>query len=45
METLGHPQISLTLNTYSHVIPAVGRAAASRMDAVLTSGSDERTAD
>ena len=35
METLGHSQISLTLNTYSHVIPALGREAAARMDAVL----------
>jgi integrase len=39
METLGHSQISLTLNTYSHVIPALGREAAERMDAVLTRGS------
>jgi integrase len=36
METLGHSQISLTLNTYSHVIPALGRAAAEQMDVVLT---------
>lgn len=35
METLGHSQISLTLNTYSHVIPALGRAAADEMDAIL----------
>lgn len=35
METLGHSQISLTLDTYSHVIPALGRAAADQMDAVL----------
>jgi integrase len=35
METLGHSQISLTLDTYSHVIPALGREAADRMDAVL----------
>jgi hypothetical protein len=28
-------QISLTLNTYSHVIPALGRAAADQMDALL----------
>jgi integrase len=38
METLGHSQISLTLNTYSHVIPALGRDAAARMDAVLRAG-------
>ncbi len=35
METLGHSQISLTLNTYSDVIPALGRAAVDQMDAVL----------
>jgi len=35
METLGHSQISLTLNTYGHVIPALGRAAAEQMDAML----------
>ena len=35
MEILGHSQISLTLNTYSHVIPALGREAAERMDALL----------
>lgn len=37
METLGHSQISLTMNTYSHVIPALGRAAAEGMDAMLAS--------
>ena len=36
METLGHSQISLTLNTYSHVIPALGRVAADRMDEALS---------
>lgn len=35
METLGHSQISMTLDTYSHVIPALQRDAADRMDAVL----------
>jgi integrase len=35
MEVLGHSQISLTLNTYSHVIPALQRDAAERMDSVL----------
>lgn len=38
METLGHSQISLTLDTYSHVIPALGREAAERMDALLRDG-------
>jgi integrase len=32
METLGHSQISLTLDTYSHVLPALGVEAASKMD-------------
>jgi len=36
METLGHSQISLTMNVYSHVIPALQRDAADRMDALLT---------
>ena len=36
METLGHSQISLTMNTYSHVLPAPQREAADRMEAILT---------
>ena len=35
METLGHSQISLTLNTYTHVLPALQRDAAARISAVL----------
>jgi len=35
METLGHSQVSLTLNTYSHVLPALQRDAAARLNAVL----------
>jgi integrase len=35
MEQLGHSQISLTLNTYTHVSPALGRAAADRMNDLL----------
>ena len=38
METLGHSEISLTLNTYSHVMPSVGREAAERMDQLLGAG-------
>lgn len=38
MELLGHSTIALTMNTYSHVIPALERDAADRMDAILTSG-------
>ena len=36
METLGHSQISLTMNTYSHVLPALQREAADKMEALLT---------
>lgn len=35
METLGHSQIGLTMNTYSHVLPPLQREAAVRMDEVL----------
>jgi integrase len=35
METLGHSQISVTLNTYSHVMPQLQRDSADRMDALL----------
>ena len=42
MELLGHSQISLTLNTYSHVIPALLSAAADQMEHVLT-GSEAAT--
>ena len=35
MEELGHPQISLTLNTYAHVMPALQADAAAKMDAAL----------
>jgi hypothetical protein len=35
METLGHSQISLTLDTYSHVLPGIGAEAAKRMDEAL----------
>jgi integrase len=35
METLGHSQVSLTLNTYSHVLPALQQDAAARMNALL----------
>jgi integrase len=35
MEILGHSQISLTMNTYTHVIPELRRQAADRMDDLL----------
>ena len=41
METLGHSQISLTLNTYAHVMPALQRQAASKMDEILSAGAAE----
>jgi len=36
METLGHSQISFTMNTYSHVMPVLMRDAADKMDAILS---------
>ena len=36
METLGHSQISLTMNTYAHVMPAMQQEAAERMHEMLT---------
>lgn len=36
MEILGHSQINLTLNTYSHVFPEMTRAAADVMDNLLS---------
>lgn len=35
METLGHSQISLTLNTYAHVVPVLQKKAAAKMDEIL----------
>jgi integrase len=35
MEILGHSQIKLTMDTYSHVIPALQREAADKMNAIL----------
>ena len=36
MEMLGHSTIALTMNTYSHVIPALQRDAAEQMNGMLT---------
>ena len=36
METLGHSQISLTMNTYAHVMPTLQREAADKMDVILS---------
>ncbi len=35
-EMLGHSSISLTLDTYSHVIPTMQRDAANKMDALFS---------
>jgi integrase len=35
MDILGHSQVSLTLNTYSHVMPALRTEAAAKIDVVL----------
>ena len=35
MEILGHSQISLTMNTYSHVLPGVATVAATAMDELI----------
>lgn len=36
IEMFGHSTIALTMNTYSHVIPALERDAADRMNAILS---------
>jgi integrase len=35
MEILGHSNISITMNTYAHVLPQVSRDAADKLDALL----------
>ncbi len=35
MELLGHSQIAVTMNTYSHVVPSLRKEAAEKMEAVL----------
>ena len=35
-ERLGHSQISLTLDTYSHVLPSMQKEAAEKLDALFT---------
>jgi integrase len=36
MEKLGHSQMSLTLNTYARVLPALQSTAAARVNAILS---------
>lgn len=42
MDVLGHSQIALTMNTYSHVIPELRRRAADRMDDLLNESEMSR---
>lgn len=35
---LGHSTITMTLDTYSHVLPGLGEAAADRLEAMLAEG-------
>lgn len=42
MDVLGHSQIGLTMNTYSHVIPELRREAANRMDDLLRGSENSR---
>lgn len=37
MEQLGHSQISLTMNTYAHILPTLQKEAADRIDDILNS--------
>jgi integrase len=39
-ERLGHSQISLTLQTYSHVLPDLQRQAAEKIDRLLGNSSE-----
>jgi len=41
METLGHSRIAVTLDTYTHVLPALQREAADAMDRALGLGPEE----
>jgi integrase len=43
-ELPGHSQISLTLDTYSHVMPGMREAAASKLARLLTPATDDREA-
>jgi integrase len=40
-ERLGHSQISMTLDTYSHVLPSMQKAAAATLDELLTKPRNE----
>jgi integrase len=36
MDILGHSEIAMTMDTYSHVVPELQRDAASRMESILS---------
>ena len=42
-ERLGHTKIELTLVTYSHLLPGIQRAAADRLDALLSPAANSHT--
>ena len=35
-EILGHSQLAMTMNLYSHIMPSAKKDVAARMDAILT---------
>jgi integrase len=41
IEILGHSQISVTMNTYSHVTPASSREAVARVEGLLFEGHSD----
>lgn len=45
MEILGHSQISVTMNTYGHVMPETQRAAAAALDRLFPTESETDTSD
>lgn len=42
-ERLGHASVTITLNTYSHVLPTMQRESAAKLDAMLFRGEEEET--
>ncbi len=40
MDLLGHSQIAVTMNTYSHVVPALRKDTADKMDAILNTAAN-----
>ncbi|WP_254151229.1 tyrosine-type recombinase/integrase [Candidatus Chloroploca mongolica] len=44
MEILGHSQISITMNTYGHVMPETQQDAVQKLDALLRRQPDDPTA-